>query len=288
MIPGLRRLVQAVHEGGARIALQIVHSGINSPYFDIAGAVHLAVSMLPDVSTPHREITGEEIEAIIADFAAAAVRGVEAGFDAIQLHGAHGYLMSQFLSPVFNRRTDQWGGSAENRRRFHLEVIHKVRQAIGADFPIMVKFGVEEDKDGGLTLSDSLETARQMERSGIDAIEVSTGSEVLPTIVQAMKKDDPERAYFRERAAAVKRAVKVPVMALGGIRSLEMAKDILDSSDADLISMCRTFIREPDLVARWQRGEVEAAKCISCNTCLNMVGRGESLECGQEKGTGTA
>jgi 2,4-dienoyl-CoA reductase-like NADH-dependent reductase (Old Yellow Enzyme family) len=243
--------------------------------------------MLPDVSTPHREITGEEIEAIIADFAAAAVRGVEAGFDAIQLHGAHGYLMSQFLSPVFNRRTDQWGGSAENRRRFHFEVIRKVRQAIGADFPLMVKFGVEEDKDGGLTLSDSLETARQMERSGIDAIEVSTGSEVLPTIVQAMRKDDPERAYFRERAAAVKRAVKVPVMAVAGIRSLEMAKDIVDSGDADLISMCRPFIREPDLVNRWQRGEVEAAKCISCNTCLNMVGSGGPLACGQEKGTGT-
>lgn len=287
MIPGLRRLVQAVHKGGAKIALQIVHSGINSPHLSAKGAVPKVVSVMPDMSPSHRQMTGEEIEDIIAEFAAAAVRGREAGFDAIQLHGAHGYLMSQFLSPVFNRRTDQWGGSAENRRRFHLEVIRKVRQAVGADFPLMVKFGVEEDKDGGLSLSDSLKTARQIEGSGIDAIEVSTGSEVLPTIVQAMKKGDPERAYFRERAAAVKRAVKVPVIAVAGIRSLEMAKDIVDSGDADLISMCRPFIREPHLVARWQAGETEPAKCISCNKCLSIAGRGESLECQQEKGNGT-
>jgi len=96
-------------------------------------------------------MTGEEIESIIDDFVAAAVRGREAGFDAIQLHAAHGYLMSQFLSPRFNHRTDEWGGSAENRRIFHLEIIRKVRQAIGADFPLMVKLGVEDDKEGGLT-----------------------------------------------------------------------------------------------------------------------------------------
>jgi len=173
MIPGLRRLTQAVHEGGARIALQIAHSGINSPFLNATGAVPLAVSKMPDVSTPNREMNGEEIEDIIADFAATAVRGREAGFDAIQLHGAHGYLMSQFLSPRYNRRTDQWGGSAENRRRFHIEVIRKVRQAIGADFPLMVKFGVGDDSDGGLTLDESVETARLMAHNGIDAIEVS-------------------------------------------------------------------------------------------------------------------
>lgn len=283
MIPGLRRLVQAVHEGGAKIALQIVHSGINSPCFSAKGVVPMAVSMMPDVSTLHRQMIGEEIEDIIAHFAKAAVRGVEAGFDAIQLHGAHGYLMSQFLSPRFNRRTDQWGGSAENRRRFHLEVIRKVRQTIGADFPLMVKFGVEDDKARGLTLSESVETAQQMVGNGIDAIEISTGSGVLTTVIPVMRKGELERAYFRERAAAVKRAVKVPIMVVAGIRSLEAAKDIVDSGDADLISMCRPFIREPHLVARWQRGEVEAAKCVSCNKCLNIVGRGKLLECREER-----
>lgn len=283
MIPSLRRLVQTAHRGNTKIALQICHGGINSPYLNAVGSTTLAVSTMSEVSTPHREMTGEEIESIIADFVAAAVRGREAGFDAIQLHGAHAYLMSQFLSPVFNHRTDQWGGSAENRRRFHLEAIRKVRQAIGADFPLMIKLGVEEDKEGGLSLSESLETAQQMVSNGIDAIEVSTGSEVVTTYAPVKKKDAPEQAYFRERAAALKRAADVPIMVVAGIRSLEMAQDIVDSGDADLISMCRPLIREPDLVARWQRGQTEPAKCISCNKCGNIAQGGEPLECGEER-----
>lgn len=280
MLPGLRRLVEAAHQGGTKIALQIVHAGIDSPYLLGQGTTLLAVSRIPEMRRPHREMTGEEIEGIISDFAAAALRGREAGFDAIQLHGAHGYLMSQFLSLLLNLRTDRWGGSAENRRRFHLEVIRKVRQAIGTDFPLMIKFGVQDDREGGLSLSEGLETAQQMVAEGIDAIEVSAG---IGNAAQATKEGDPERAYFRERAAAVKQAVIVPVIAVGGIRSLEMAKDIVDSGDTDLISMCRPFIREPGLVGRWQRGEVEPAKCISCNKCLGIAARGEPLECGEER-----
>ena len=278
MIPGLRRLVQAAHQGGAKIALQIGHGGILYGQ----GTTTLAVSRMPEMSTPHQEMTGEEIENVIADFAAAAVRGRDAGFDAIQLHGAHARLMSQFLSPLFNRRNDRWGGSAENRRRFHLEVIRKVRHAIGADFPLIIKFGVQDDWERGLTLNEGSETARQMVDNGIDAIEVSTGSGRTATIAPSMRVGDPERAPFRERAGAIKRAIKVPVMVVAGIRSLEMAKDIVDSGDADLISMCRPFIREPGLIARWQTGKLEPARCISCNKCLAVMGRGEPLECGEE------
>jgi len=284
MIPGLRRLVQAAHQGSAKIALQIFHAGINSPYLSAIGSTTLAVSAIPGLNIPHREITEDEIENIIADFAAAALRGKEAGFDAIELHSAHGYLMSQFLSPIFNRRTDQWGGSAENRRRFNLETIRKVRQAIGTDFPLMMKLGVEEDREGGLSLDEGIAAAQQMVKQGLDAIEVSTGRGDDITIgIPPKKKGDPERAYFRDRAAALKRAVNIPVGVVAGIRSLEMANDIVDSGDADLISMCRPFIREPDLVARWQRGEVKAAKCISCNQCVNIIANGEPLECGEER-----
>ncbi len=229
---------------------------------------------------PHREMTDKEIAGIVSDFAAAVVRGREAGFDAVQLHGAHGYLMSQVISPLYNSRTDQWGGSAENRRRFHLEVIRKARQAVGTDFPLMIKFGVQDDREGGLSLGEGLETARQMVAEGIDAIEVSAG---VGTAIQVLKEGEPERTYFRERTAAVKRAVAVPVIMVSGIRSLEMAKSIVDSGDADLISMCRPFIREPDLVARWQRGEAESARCISCSKCMVLVGKGEPLECGEER-----
>jgi len=279
MIPGLRRMVEAVHEGGGKIALQIVHGGINSDYVRRQGLTTLALSRMPGMSRPHQEMTDEDIDAIIADFTAAAVRARDAGFDAVQLHGAHGYLMSQFLSPLFNHRTGQWGGSAGNRRRFHLKVTEKVRQAIGADFPLLIKFGIQDDREGGLSLDEGLETARLMIEKGIDAIEISAG---FGAPIPAMKEDEPERTYFRERAAATKRAISAPVILVGGIRSLEMAHSIIDSGDADLIAMCRPFIREPDLIARWQKGERSPARCISCNKCMAIAARGEPLRCAQE------
>ena len=280
MLSGLRKMVQAAHQGSAKIALQIVHAGINSGYLSREGMTPLAVSGMPDMNRPHQEMTDEDIENILSDFASAALRAKEAGFDAVQFHGAHGYLMSQFLSPLFNRRSDRWGGSAENRRRFHLEAVQRVRQAVGADYPLMVKFGVQDDREGGLSLSEGVETARQMVEEGIDAIEVSAG---VGSSAQVTKESEPERHYFGERTAAVKRAVTVPIVAVGGLRSLKIAKSIVDSGVADLISMCRPLIREPGLVGRWQRGEIKPARCISCNRCFGVVGRGEPLECGEER-----
>jgi 2,4-dienoyl-CoA reductase-like NADH-dependent reductase (Old Yellow Enzyme family) len=280
MIPGLHRLVRVVHQQGGKIALQIVHAGINLSFLRRKDIVPLAVSSSPQINRPHRQMTEEEIENIIADFAAAARRGVEAGFDAVQLHGAHGYLMSQFISPLANFRTDRWGGNPENRRRFHLEVVTRVRQAVGTYFPLLIKFGVQDDREGGLPLSEGIETSELMVARGIDAIEVSAG---IGSSAQVRKEGEPERAYFRERAAAVKRAVSVPVIVVSGIRSLAMAQSIVDSGDADLISMCRPFIRQPDLIARWQRGETKVAACISCSRCLGIVWKGEPLECGEER-----
>ena len=281
MIPGLRKLVQAAHRGGAKIALQIAHVGINDRLISSRkGVTLLAVSKKPEDKRPHREITDEEMEGIVSEFAAAALRGREAGFDAVQLHGAHGYLLSQIQSPLMNLRTDRWGGSAENRRRFHLEVIHKIRRLVGDDYPLMIKFGARDDGEGGLSLSEGLETARQMAAEGIDAIEVSAG---VGNAVQMRKKGEAQKVYFREATAEVKRAVTVPVIAVGGIRSLEIATDLVRSGDADLISMCRPFIREPDLVARWQRGDTAQAKCSSCNKCLPLMVRGEPLGCGEER-----
>ena len=281
MVPGLSRMTQEAHQGGAKIALQINHTGGYTDYL-ADSIVRLAVSSTERISTPHKEMTGEEIEAIVSEFASAAVRVREAGFDAIQLHGCHCYLMSQFLSPQYNLRTDRWGGSAENRRRFHLQVIRKVRQAVGADFPILIKLGVQDDTKGSLSLAEGLVTAQQMEKEGIDAIEVSTGMSAEDTFVRPARKGAPEEAYFRELAAAVKRAVSVPVMAVGGIRSLEMARSIVNSGDADLISMCRPFIHEPGFVARWQREEGEPVNnCISCKRCLRYAEKGKPLQCWQ-------
>jgi 2,4-dienoyl-CoA reductase-like NADH-dependent reductase (Old Yellow Enzyme family) len=282
MIPGLKRLVEAAHQGGSKIALQIAHSGTNVMLLTSDSNVELpAVSKQSDLNIQQREMTDEDIQEIVRDFSKAALRGKEAGFDAIQLHGAHGYLMSQFQSPLLNHRTDKWGGNAENRRRFHLEVIREVRKQVGEDFPLMIKYGIQDDGEEGLSLSEGLDTVRHMVREGIDGIEISAN--IGRAAIMAPKKGEPERAYFRDRTAAVKRTVDVPVILVGGVRSLEMAQNIVDSGDADLISMCRPFIREPDLVARWGRGDTSPAKCISCFKCSGIAARGVPLECAEER-----
>jgi len=279
MIPGLRRLAQAVHQGGSKTALQIVHGGIN---IRMEGVTALAVSRMPQMDKPHREMADEEIDGIVNDFTSAAVRAREAGFDGVQLHGAHGYLMSQVLSPLTNRRKDPWGGSNENRRRFHLEVIRRIRRAVGVDFTLMIKFGAQDELDGGLTLDEGVEAARVMAKEGIEAIEVSAGWSLIGHFAAnpTRKAGEPEWPVFRERAAAIKRAVTTPVIAVGGIRSLTMAQNIVESGDADLISMCRPFIREPGLVRRWLEKDKGAARCISCNQCIQI---GTAVECGLER-----
>jgi len=280
MMPGLNRLVQAAHTGGAKIALQIVHAGIGSVYLPHNNIACQAVSPMPNLERPHKEMSESEIEDIISGFAAAALRAKNAGFDAVQLHGAHGYLMSQFLSPVNNLRTDRWGGSAKNRRRFHIEVIRKVRQAVGPDLPLLIKFGVMDDAQGELPLSEGLETAQQMVAEGIDAIEISGG---VGSSALGANESVPENPYYRERAAAVKKAVSVPVMVVAGIRSLELSQNIVDSGDADMISMCRPFIREPDLINRWQSDDRKPARCVSCRKCMAATVKNKRLECAQER-----
>lgn len=274
MIPGLSRITKAVHEGGGKAAIQISHAGINSGYLQAQGLTALAVSTSAEAKQPHREMAEEDIEKLIDCFVAAARRAVEAGFDAVQLHAAHGYLMSQFLSPITNRRHDKWGGDPEKRRRFHLEVIQRIHKAMGNRIILMAKFGVKDDVEGGLTLEEGLETARRMASAGVSAIEVSGGLG-LASVVKGV-------GYFRDRTAAVKRAVSVPVVVVGGIRNLDIVHSILDNGDADLISMSRPFIRETDLLQRWQKGNISPATCISCSRCLVTTRKGSLLQCAQD------
>ena len=277
MIPGLHRITDAVHKEGSKIAVQITHCGINSGYLRRQGLVCQAPSKLEEIETPHKEMTNAEIEAVIADFVSAARRAIKADFDAIQLHGAHGFLMSEFLSPFFNRRTDKWGGSPENRRRFHLEVIRQVRREIGKDFPLFIKLGAWEDMDNGLPLKEGIAAAQAMVKQGLDAIELSVGARGAS---RTAERGAPESVYFREQSAALKKAVNVPVILVGGIRSLKTANEIISSGDADMISMSRPFVRQPDLLVRWKQGEADA-KCISCSKCYPSGGN--ILSCGEER-----
>jgi len=280
-IPGLKKLVKAVRNGGdSKIAVQIAHAGINSGYLMEKGFRPLAASHLPDVKRPHHEMTEQDIETTISDFVAAAVRGREAGFDAVQLHGAHGYLLSQFISPLFNNRVDDWGGDPEKRRRIHLEIIRRIRKAIGSDYPLFIKFGVMDDRPGGLSLAQGIEAAQEFIAAGVDFIEVSGGVGAAATYI---KPGDGDRPVFRERAAALKKAVKIPVAVVNGVRSPQVANEIIASGDADMVSFSRPFIREPQFISRWAGGDLSPATCISCNKCFPIVQRGEPMECGEDR-----
>ena len=284
MIPGLRRLSETVHAFGGKIALQMSHSGLNTRFHAARGAEALAPSVKEGHPAPHRALTDSEIEGIIANFGSAVVRAREAGIDAIQLHGAHGFLMSQFLSPLFNRRTDKWGGTAENRRHFHTEVVKEVRRRVGRDYPVLIKFGVMDDQEGGATLEEGIETARDMVAAGLDGIEVSGGfGRSRQQAEAANKSGDAVEPFFRERTVAVKKAVRVPTMEVGGIRTLAMARAILASGEADMVSLSRPLIREPGLIARWEREDQSAARCISCSRCFWTIEHESSLGCYQDR-----
>ena len=282
MIPGLARMAEAVHKHGSRIALQIQHTGCNM-YVPPKTGYALGASDIKVTDVPCRAMTKEEIAQTVSDFAAAAVRVKKADFDGVQLHAAHSYLLSQFVSPYFNHRTDEYGGSLENRARFGLEVLRAVRSAVGPDFPVLIKINSEDFLDGGFPLNEMVPYALMLEREGIDAIEVSGGTHFsVPKYFCSRPTGTVPKGqeiYFKEAAELYKGEVTVPLMLVGGVRSLGVAEGVVKTGLADYVSICRPLIREPDLVKRWHDGDTRPATCISCNLCFGPVRAGEGLYC---------
>ena len=282
MIPGLAGMAEAVHRHGSCIALQIHHTGCNR-YLPSKTGYALGASDMKTTDIPCRAMTKEEIAQTVSDFAAAAVRVKKAGFDAVQLHAAHSYLLSQFVSPYFNHRTDEYGGSLENRARFGLEVLRAVRSAVGPGFPVLIKINSEDFLDGGFPLDEMVPYALMLEREGVDAIEMSGGTHFSPTKYFCSRPTGTvpkgQEIYFKEAAELYKREVKVPLMLVGGVRSLGVAEGVVKTGLADYVSISRPLIREPDLVKRWRLGDVRPSTCISCNLCFGPCRTGEGVYC---------
>jgi len=285
-IAGLQRLTAAVHRQGARIALQLAHAGREAfKYLAYKHSSALAPAVIPDdpySEAVSRAMTDEEIEDIVRAFGDGARRAREAGFDAVQIHGAHAYLFSQFLSPFSNRRNDRWGGSLENRMGFLSAVYREVRTAAGADFPVLIKLGVEDGFPHGLQFEEGCRAAVECADWGFDALEISQGlrgkhysqTEFRTAI------DRPEREdYFRNWCREVKARVAVPVMMVGGLRRPEGMETFLRNGEADFMALCRPLIREPDLIERWAAGELKKPDCISCNACFNALLDLQPLAC---------
>jgi 2,4-dienoyl-CoA reductase-like NADH-dependent reductase (Old Yellow Enzyme family) len=282
-VPSLKEMVEKIHDAGAKIAVQISHGGRYALKFpDVTRLGPSAVESNGKVQC--KEMSVEEIHRITGRFAEAGKRARAAGFDAVQLHAAHGYLLSEFLSPFFNKRTDAYGGPVRNRARFLLEVVDALRRKVGRAFPILVKLNSQEFLEGGYTVEDMLEVSSLLEEAGVDAIEMSGGNHVegifgefFPARKGKPKGEEPP--YYLGEARRYKEKIRVPLMLVGGIRSYEWARRILFEGYADYISLCRPLIREPGLIRRWKSGDTARSACISDNGCFNPALNGEGIYC---------
>jgi 2,4-dienoyl-CoA reductase-like NADH-dependent reductase (Old Yellow Enzyme family) len=273
-IAGLSRIPAAVRAYPSRVFLQIAHAGRQTKP-RLCGCVPVSPSAVydPVSKVMPRELPGDEIRTLIADFAAAAGRARQAGFDGVQIHAAHGYLLSSFLSPHTNRRTDGWGGPVENRARALIEVQRGIKAACGRDFPVIVKLNTTDFIEGGLTVDDAVRVAGLIEAEGIDGIEASGGmAEAGRGSVWPGLRDEADEGYFVENAARIRRTVRVPVFGLGGIRTLAAAERMVADGRVDLISLSRPLIRDPSLVKHFREGTTAKSACISCNKCFNPRG----------------
>lgn len=280
-VPGFESMTQAVHDKGGKIVMQLAHAG----YFAAAkltGQTPMAPSAVAGFAKgPRRAMTLEDIRQVVRAYGTAAKRARQAGFDGVQIHAAHGYLLSQFLSPAFNQRSDQYGGDIDNRARALIEVLQAVRSAVGQDYPVLVKMNCQDFIENGLTLEDSLQAGAMLAQNGIDAIELSggilIGGKLSPSRVGI--KTQEKEAYFQQDAIAFKKQIPVPLILVGGNRSFQVAERLVDDGVADYISMSRPLIREPDLIERWKSGDLARAACVSDNMCFEPARKGDGIYC---------
>ncbi len=282
-LPGMRDMAAAVHSARGKIALQLVHGGCNANS-SLTGLELVGPSAVQKVGQIACRSAGKkEITAIVTAFAHAAGRAKEAGFDAIQIHAAHGFLLSQFLSPAFNKRTDEYGGSLENRARFLLEVVKSIRQEVGQQYPILVKLNSEDFLEGGLTRDEAIQVSGMLAKGSVDAIELSGGTvgspiNLIPPRPGSLPTPDKE-VFYREAAKVYKQKVSIPLILVGGIRSYEVAERLVRDGMTDYISLSRPLICEPGLVKRWQEGDRRKSDCVSDNACFAPASEGIGVYC---------
>lgn len=274
-IEGYRRAANIVHEYGSRLILQISHAGRQVKNL-AEGLIPIAPSAVTDNKagiTP-RALTEEEILELIDSFASAMRRAKEAGCDGVQVHAAHGYLLAEFISPYTNRREDRWGGSIENRTRILKEIIIRGKKLVGDDYPVLVKLNTTDGVEGAgyLTHEDAVYTAKLLDSLGVLAIEVSGGISEFNLGFALTGINAPEKeAYFASAAKKIKAEVSCPVILVGGLRSMTVMESIIEEGIADMVALCRPFIKEPDLVKRFINGQARVT-CVSCNGCFNPKG----------------
>ena len=274
MKDGLQLITEGVHKFPSKIFLQLAHAGRQTK-MKICGCIPIAPSAVyePTLKIMPREMTEQDIRDIKFGFIQGSRRAREAGFDGVQLHLAHGYLLSSFISPYTNRRTDEWGGPLRNRIRIVIEILRGIKEEPGEEFPVIVKLNSTDFLSGGLILEESIDIARILNEEGVNGIEVSGGmAEAGKGSVWQGLRSEEEEGYFVEDAAKIKAAVSVPVFGLGGFRTFSVMERMVREGKVDLVSLSRPLIREPYLIRKFRTGEIHRSECISCNKCFNPRG----------------
>ena len=234
VIDDLRKLSDIIHKNGSKTVMQINHAGSRA---------------LKDANNNHKGASADkdEIKEIVNNFRKAAIRVKKAGFDGVEIHSAHNYLLNQFLSPVTNKRSDEYGGNIQDRIKIHLEVIKAVREAVGEEFPILLRLGATDDKPEGLTLKDAVEAAISFEKAGVDMIDISGG------MCGYMPHNSYEQGYFSTQSEEIKRALKIPVILTGGITDPDSAERLLKDGKADFIGVGRAVLKD----SLWAKKAIE-------------------------------
>lgn len=275
-----RKLTERVHAAGGKIAAQIYHAGRETSSA-VTGVQPVAPSAVREPSMPEtpRELTIPEIHTLVEQFGDCAKRAKAAGFDAVEVHGAHGYLVGAFASPFSNKRSDEYGGTIRNRARFGMEIIRNIKEKCGEDYPVLYRISSVEYVPGGLDIEESKVIARLMEEAGADCIHCSQG--VYASTHTIIPPSVFPRAGYVEHAAEMKKAVQIPVIAVGRINDVEIAESVLQSKKADLVTMARASLADPELPNKVLKGRGdEVIRCIGClQGCIGENGKGNGIRC---------
>ena len=295
-VKGLARCVRFMRAQGSVVGIQLAHAGRKAsmpPPWKEEKALSkaeggwspvMAPSAIPfgPVSAETCALSAEQIQDVVSQFAEAATRALAAGFQVAEIHAAHGYLLSEFLSPFYNRRSDEYGGSPVCRARIVMEVLQAVKTETGSDFPVLLKINAADFAPGGMTVAESLITVKMLQSAGLDAVEISGGIPDGWEGMDPVRKGDltPEReVFYREEVRLFKEALTIPVILVGGIRSWPTVIRLLDENLADYLAFSRPLIAEPGLINRWESGDTARAECVSCNQCFRPMMTGRGLYC---------
>jgi 2,4-dienoyl-CoA reductase-like NADH-dependent reductase (Old Yellow Enzyme family) len=266
MIPSLKKITNTVHANGGKVVAQLMHAGwFGNP--DLCGfqTVGPSETINPANDLKARELSSDEVEEKVDEFVKAGARAAEAGFDGVQIHAAHGWLVSAFLSPVTNRRDDKWGGSALKRAKFVIKITEGLRKVTGSDYPILIKLGIKEYHPYGKSADEGISSANMFIDAGMDAIEVSEGVEETPFNHIRPGETNP---YYVDECRKAKDAISKPLILVGGMRDLSEMEKVVDNGIADAISMCRPFIMDQHIVRKFREGSSGKSLCTSCNNCV--------------------